>query len=85
MFFPSLHGLSEEATNGVHVHLSWDQIGCMKARNQRGTLGWAKSFLRGAQIFKLCSVILNFAQHILPGGRNPPVPPSYGPGCMYVF
>jgi len=22
MFFPSLHGLSEEATNGMHVHLS---------------------------------------------------------------
>ena len=41
-----------------------------QARNQVGTPGGPKSFLRMAQIFKLCSIVLNYVQHIFPGGRK---------------
>ena len=41
-----------------------------QARNQFGTPGGAKSFLRGAQIFELCPIVLNYLQHIFPGGRK---------------
>ena len=40
----------------------------LRARNQLGTPGGAKSFLRGAQIFGLCPIALNHVQHIFPGG-----------------
>ena len=42
----------------------------MQARGQLGTPGAAKSFLRGAQIFKLCPVVLTYAQHIFPEGEK---------------
>jgi len=38
-----------------------------QARNQLGTPGGAKSFLRWAQSFKLCPTGLNYVQHIFPG------------------
>jgi len=41
----------------------------LQARNQLGTSGEAKSFLRGAKFFKLCPIFLNYVQHIFPGGR----------------
>ena len=58
-----------------------------QACNQLETLGRAKSFLRGAQILKLCPIALNCVQHIsleraknVPRGLRPPSPPSYGSG-----
>ena len=46
----------------------------------------AKSFLSGAQFFKLCPIVFNYAQHIFSGGvksfvgeASPPFPPDYGP------
>jgi len=42
----------------------------MQARNQLGTIGVAKSFLRRAQIFKLCPMVLTYAQHVSPGGEK---------------
>jgi len=47
-----------------------------QARNHFGTPGMAKSFLRGAQVFKLCPISVNYAQHIFQGGRSSP---GYGP------
>jgi len=44
---------------------SWRQ-----ARNQLGTPGGTKSFPRGAQIFLLCPIFLNYVQHIFPGGQK---------------
>jgi len=41
-----------------------------QARNQRGTPGGAKSFLREAQIFKLCPIVLTYVQHIFSGGAK---------------
>jgi len=41
-----------------------------QARNQLGTPGVTKGFLRGSQIFKLCPIVFNYAQHIFPGGSN---------------
>jgi len=41
-----------------------------QARNQLGTPGGAKSFLRGAQIFELCPVALTYVQHIFQGTNN---------------
>jgi len=49
------------------VILSYNQ-----ARNQLGIPGGAKSFLRGAQIFDLFPVVLNYVQHIFLGGIRPP-------------
>jgi len=37
-----------------------------QARNQLGTPGVAKSFVRGAQIFELCPIALKYVQHIFP-------------------
>jgi len=57
-----------------------------QARNQLGTPGAAKSFLRGAHIFKLCPLLLNYFQHIFPGwtkkivGVLAPAHPGYCPG-----
>jgi len=42
----------------------------MQVRDQLGTPGAAKSFLREAQIFKLCPVVLTYAQHIFPEGER---------------
>jgi len=41
-----------------------------QARNQLGTPGGAKSFLRGAQMFwtTVCPIVFNHIQHIFPGG-----------------
>ena len=53
-----------------------------QARNQLGTPGWAKRFLRGAQIFKLCPILSNYVQHIFQGGESNfrrAFPSSYGP------
>jgi len=44
--------------------------GHRQARNQLGTPGGAKSFLRGAQIFWTMPTVLNHVQHIFPGGEN---------------
>jgi len=44
-------------------------IGLKQVRNQLGTIRGAKSFLRGAQFFKLRSIVLNYVQHIFQG-RN---------------
>jgi len=41
-----------------------------QARNQLGTPGGAKRFQKGAQIFKLCPVVLNYVQHIFQGGEK---------------
>jgi len=41
-----------------------------QARNQLETLGGAKSFSRGTQIFWLCPIVSNYVQHIFPGGTN---------------
>jgi len=38
----------------------------MQARNQLGTPGSAKRFLREVKMFELCPIILNYAQHIFP-------------------
>jgi len=55
---------------------------CAQIRNQLGTPGAATSFLRGAQIFKLCPIVSNYALHIFPWGAKNfpgvPLPPSYG-------
>ena len=51
----------------VRVELETGQAGEKQARNQPGTPGGAKSFLRGAQIFVLCPIVLNYVQHIFPG------------------
>jgi len=58
-----------------------------QAGNQLGTLGGAKTFPRGAQIFELCPIVLNYVQHFFPGGAKiflqeaSPLlhPPGYGP------
>jgi len=36
-----------------------------------------KSFLRGAQFFKLCPIVLNNIQRIFPEGRSPPSHPHF--------
>jgi len=41
-----------------------------QARNQFGTLGGAKGFLKGPKFFKLCPIILNYVQHIFKGGEK---------------
>jgi len=41
-----------------------------QARNQLGTPGGAKRFLRWAQIFELCPIVLYHEQNIFPGGRK---------------
>jgi len=41
-----------------------------QARNKLGTPEGAKSFLKGAQNFKLCPIALNHVQHIFPGGTK---------------
>jgi len=48
-----------------------------QARNQFGTPGGAKNFLRGAQIFKTISNTFfhGGVAKILAGGRSPPAPP----------
>jgi len=54
---------------------------CIAARNQLGTSGGAKSFLRGLNVS-------NYVQHIFPGeekicrGLSPPAPPGYGPATL---
>jgi len=58
-----------------------------QARSQLGTQGGAKGFLRGAQIFELCPIVLNHVQHIFPGGAKIFLggirpPPGYGPGLQ---
>ena len=53
-----------------------------QARNQLGTSG-GRVFWEGPKFFKLCPVVLNYVQHILPGeGKifsNPPATADYGP------
>jgi len=46
-----------------------------QARNQLGTLGRTKIFLRGTKNFKQCSIVLNYVQHIFSGVANPPLRP----------
>ena len=41
---------------------------CHQARNQLGTPGGPRSFWEGPKFFKLCPIILNYVQHIFPGG-----------------
>ena len=62
-------------------------VGYVQAHDQLGSPGGANSFPRGAQIFGLYFLFLNFVQHIFPGGgqefsrglRPPCSPPEYGP------
>ena len=68
--------------NGVRRNRSHLKNLHSQARKQLGTLGGAKNFLRGAQIFKLCPIVLNYLQHIFPEERiffRGLFPPSYGP------
>ena len=62
-------------TGGKHVIVQRQWI---QARNQLGTPGGAKSFLRRAQIFKLFPIASNYVQHIFPGGAN-----NFGPRKNY--
>ena len=62
------------------------QVADDQTRNHLGTAGGAKSFLRGIQVFKLCSAVSNYVQNIFPGGLEffqgsfaPLLPPGYGP------
>ena len=41
-----------------------------QVRNQLGTPAGAKSFLRGAQFFELCPILLNYVQHIFIDGEK---------------
>jgi len=41
-----------------------------QALNQLGTAGGAESFLRGAQFFELCPIVLNNVQHIFSRGEK---------------
>jgi len=41
-----------------------------QVRNQLGTPGGAKRFLRGAQFFELCPILLNYVQHIFIEGEK---------------
>jgi len=61
---------------------------CTQTRNQLESLRKAKCLLRGAQIFKLCPIVLNYVQHTFPGrakiflGDKAPLRPYiYGPEC----
>jgi len=47
-----------------------ERIAPEQTRNQIGTLGGTKSFLRGAQIFKLCPLVLNYVQRIFQGAKK---------------
>ena len=53
-----------------------------QARNQLGTLGGAKSFLKSTQIFSLRKIVLKYVvQHTFPGEAKTPLrPPTYGRG-----
>jgi len=54
-----------------------------QARNQLGTLGWQKCFLRGAQVFKLCPIVLNYVQQIFPvRAKLPCAPAPYLRACL---
>jgi len=44
------------------------RVGLTQALNQLATPGGAKIFLRVAQIFGLCPILLNDVQHICRGG-----------------
>jgi len=46
---------------------NYNDFAC-QLRNRLGNPGEAKNFLRGAPIFKLFPIVLNYAQHIFPGG-----------------
>jgi len=49
-----------------------------QARNQLGTLGGAKSFLKGTQIFSLRKIVLKYVvQHTFPGEAKTPLRPPY--------
>jgi len=62
---------TESKATNRHQALARSQENILnQARNQLGTPGWAKSFLRGAEIFKLCPIISNYVQHIFQGGRK---------------
>jgi len=58
-----------------------------KACNQLRIQVEAKTFLRGAQIFKLRPIVVNYVQHVFPGGGRknfhrvlpPSALPGYGP------
>ena len=61
---------------------------CNQARNQLGTSGGAKSFLRGAQIFwTMSNSFKQYPTHFSRGAKNflggirpsPSAPPGYGP------
>jgi len=55
----------------IHIQVSTLHNGVeqgIQARNQLGTPGGAKSFLRGGKFFKLCPIALKYVQHIFPGG-----------------
>ena len=41
-----------------------------QARNQHRTSGGSKVFWEGYKFFKLCPNVLNYVQHIFPGGKN---------------
>jgi len=62
-----------------------------QARNQLGTPGGAKSFLKGAQIFKLCPIVSNYVQHTFSAGTKnfrgdlAPLRPSWLQFCYEVI
>ena len=41
-----------------------------QARNQLGTPGRRRVFWEGPKYFKLCPIVLNYTQHIFPGGTK---------------
>jgi len=66
-----------------------DRVVAMQTRNQLGTPGRPKSFLRVAQIFRLCPILSNNVQHSFPGrvkifvGVYAALPPlGYELGCL---
>jgi len=76
---------TESNATNRHQALARSQKNILKpniqARNQLGTPGWEKSFLRGVQIFKLCPILSKYVQHIFQGERNfrRSLLPRYGP------
>jgi len=60
-----------------------------QARNQLGTPGGEKSFLRGGQFFKLCPIVSKYVQDIFHVGTKfflveASPPPGYGPVDFYT-
>jgi len=59
---------SKKWLNTVFQEISQLRPG-VQARSQLGTPGGAKSFPRGAKIFELCPIVLNYVQHIFSAPR----------------